>query len=104
MLTVIAEITCRSAQDFKTVLESFKTIRPDVLQETGCHAYEIHIDQLDLDSAMQSKVPFSILMYEKWQSLQDLEMHMHSPNMHAHRQATEGVHSDVKVRILEHVL
>jgi quinol monooxygenase YgiN len=86
------------------VLGSFKAIQPDVLQETGCHAYEIQIDRLDIDRAMQSKVPFSILMSEKWQSLQDLEANMHSPHMHAHRQAIEGLHPDVKVRILERIV
>lgn len=104
MITVIAEITCASEQDFKSVLESFKKIRPDVLQETGCHAYDIHVDQLHIESAMQSKVPFSILMYEKWQNLQDLEVHMNSASMQAHRQVIDGIHTDVKVRILEQIL
>lgn len=101
MLTVIAEIICHSEQDFKTVLDSFNNIREQVLQESGCHLYDVHIDNPAVESALQTKVPFSIMMYEKWESMQHLETHMHSINMQQHAQATEGAVACVQIRILE---
>ena len=101
MLTVIAEIICHSEQDFTTVLDSFNNIREQVLQESGCHLYDVHIDHPAVESALQSKVPFSIMMYEKWESMQHLETHMHSVNMQQHAQATEGAVAHVQIRILE---
>jgi quinol monooxygenase YgiN len=41
------------------------------------------------------------LMYEKWESMQHLETHMHSVNMQQHAQATEGAVAHVQIRILE---
>ena len=101
MLTVIAEIICHSEQDLKTVLDSFHHIREQVLQELGCHIYDVHIDHPAVKSALQTKVPFSIMMYEKWQSMQHLEAHMHSVSMQQHAKATEGAVASVKIRILE---
>ena len=101
MLTVIAEIICHSEQDFTTVLDSFNNIREQVLQEPGCHLYDVHIDHPAVESALHTRVPFSIMMYEKWESMQHLETHMHSINMQQHAQATEGAVSHVQIRILE---
>ena len=101
MLTVIAEIICHSEQDFKKVFDSFNNIREQVLQEPGCHLYDVHIDLPAVESALQTKVPFSIMMYEKWESMKHLETHMHSVNMQQHAQATEGAVAHVQIRILE---
>lgn len=101
MLTVIAEIICHSEQDFTTVLDSFNNIREQVLQEPGCHLYNVYIDHPAVESALQTKVPFSIMMYEKWESMQHLETHMQSVNMQQHAQATEGAVAHVQIRILE---
>ena len=101
MLTVIAEIICHSEQDFTTVLDSFNNIREQVLQEPGCHLYNVYIDHPAVESALQIKVPFSIMMYEKWESMQHLETHMRSINMQQHAQATEGAVAHVQIRILE---
>ena len=48
MLTVIAEIICHSEQDFKKVFDSFNNIREQVLQEPGCHLYDVHIDTVHM--------------------------------------------------------
>lgn len=101
MLTVIAEIICHSEQDFTTVLDSFNNIREQVLQEPGCHLYDVYIDHPAVESALQTKVSFSIMMYEKWESMKHLETHMHSVNMQQHAQATEGAVAHVQIRILE---
>ena len=101
MLTVIAEIICHSEQDFKKVFDSFNNIREQVLQEPGCHLQDVHIDHPAGESALHTKVPFSIMMYEKWESMQHLETHMHSINMQQHAQATEGAVAHVQIRILE---
>nr|WP_262736289.1 hypothetical protein [Acinetobacter variabilis] len=46
-------------------------------------------------------MPFSIMMFEKWESIQHLETHMHSVNMQQHAKATQGAVASVKIRILE---
>jgi len=101
MLTVIAEIICHSEQDMKTVLDSFNNIRTQVLQEPGCHLYDVYIDHPAVESRLPTKVPFSIMMFEKWESIQHLETHMHSVNMQQHAKATQGAVASVKIRILE---
>ena len=101
MLTVIAEIICHSEHDFKTVLDSFNNIREHVLQESGCYRYDVYIDHPRVESAMQTKVPFSIMMYEKWESMPHLEAHMHSINMQQHAQVIEGAVVSVRIRILD---
>ena len=45
-----------------------------------------------------------IIMYEKWETRQDLETHMHSVNMKAHQEAIQGAGLQVQVRILEQVV
>ena len=58
MLTVIAEIICHSEQDMKTVLDSFNNIRAQVLQEPGCHLYDVYIDHPAVESRLQTKCLF----------------------------------------------
>ena len=58
MLTVIAEIICHSEQDFTTVLDSFNNIREQVLQEPGCHLYDVHIDHPAVESHYKPKYRF----------------------------------------------
>ena len=100
MLTVIAEILTDSEQAFQTVIDSFKSIQASVLDEEGCHGYDLYVDST-VDSPMQNKVPYSIVMYEHWESIQHLEAHMQTVHMQAHQEATKGLVSDVKIRILE---
>ncbi|OTG83108.1 putative quinol monooxygenase [Acinetobacter sp. ANC 4648] len=100
MLTIIAEILMNSEQDFQIVLQSFEQLIPIVLQESGCCGYELYVDS-QIESSMQTKVPYSIVMYEKWETIQHLEAHMQTIHMCAHQKAVKDKVSNVKIRILE---
>ncbi|AMW79218.1 hypothetical protein AMD27_10140 [Acinetobacter sp. TGL-Y2] len=100
MLTVIAEINLISNTAFKSVLERIQQLIPAVLNEDGCYAYELLSDS-ELQSPMQTKVPNSLVMYEKWESVEQLEAHMQTPHMLAHTQAIQDQVAEVKIRILE---
>ncbi|OTG65992.1 putative quinol monooxygenase [Acinetobacter silvestris] len=100
MFTVIAEILMPSEQDFKIVLASFNRVMGIVRKEQGCHGYELYVDS-QIDSQMQTKVPYSIVMYEKWETIQHLEEHMQTTHMLAHKEAVKDKVLDIKIRILE---
>lgn len=103
MLTVIAEINLVSDTAFKSVLERIQRLISTVLNEDGCYAYELLSDSV-LQSSMQTKVPNSLIMYEKWESIEQLEAHMQTPHMLAHTQAIQDQVAEVKIRILDHPL
>ncbi len=100
MLTVIAEINLVSDSAFKSVLERIQQLIPAVLNEDGCYGYELLSDSV-LQSPIQNKVPNSLVMYEKWESIEQLEAHMQTPHMLAHTQAIQDLVAEVKIRILD---
>ena len=104
MLTVIAEILTNSEHSLKTVIGSFKAIQTTVLQEVGCHGYDVYVDSTAdavINSSMQSKVPYSLVMYEQWETMQHLEAHMQTEHMQAHFEAVKDLVLGVNIRILE---
>lgn len=103
MLTVIAEITLVSDTAFKNVLERIQKLVPTVLNEDGCYGYELLSDSM-LQSQMQTKVPNSLVLYERWESIEQLEVHMQTPHMQAHTKAIQDEVADVKIRILDNLL
>ena len=52
-------------------------------------------------SYIQQKVPYSLVMYEQWETMQHLEVHMQTAHMKAHFDAVKDLVLDVKIRILE---
>lgn len=104
MLTVIAEILTNSEHSLQRVIGSFKAIQNTVLQEVGCHGYDLYIDSVVdavRNSTIQQKVPYSLVMYEQWETMQHLEVHMQTAHMKAHFDAVKDLVLDVKIRILE---
>ena len=70
----------------------------------GCHGYDVYVDSAAdavINSPMQSKVPYSLVMYEQWETMQHLEVHMQTAHMKAHFDAVKDLVLDVKIRILE---
>lgn len=101
MLTIIAEINTVSETSVQHVINALKQVKPMVLTESGCHGYDLYIDSYT-ESALQTKMPNSIVMIEKWESLQHLETHMHTSHMQAYQRAVQAHVADVKIRILKH--
>lgn len=100
MLTIIADIQVHSAKNRQIVLDALALIRPVVLAEAGCHGYEPLVDQ-DTHAPFQTKDPNSILMLEKWQTVEHLQAHLNAPHMLDYREKVKDYVRDVKIRILE---
>ena len=101
MLIVIADIQVFPGdQHRENVLNAFKKITPAVLQEPGCHGYELLMDH-ESDVDYQTKIPDSITMLEQWQSLEHLNAHLQTPHMQAYQQQVKDDVLDVKIRIMQ---
>ncbi|TCB68872.1 putative quinol monooxygenase [Acinetobacter sp. ANC 4178] len=100
MLTVIAEIQMHEGvTHFETVLNAFKEVTPLVLQETGCFGYELYIDQAT-HASFQHPLSNSIIMFEKWQSLADLEQHLNTAHMQDFQNKVKDAVKETKIRIM----
>lgn len=101
MLTIIADIQIRSGTEHReNVLNAFRKITPVVLQEEGCHGYELLIDH-ESDVHYQMKIPDSITMLEHWQSVEHLNAHLQTPHMQAYQQQVKDNVLNVKIRIMQ---
>ena len=85
MLTVIAEINTHSKLSFDTVVAALKSVMDTVRAEKGCEAYELFVDEIT-QLSMQTQMPYSIVMYEKWQSEALLAVHMQTAHMQAYQE------------------
>ncbi|WP_343596926.1 putative quinol monooxygenase [Acinetobacter sp.] len=100
MLTIIADIQVHAAKNRQLVLDALALIRPVVLAEAGCHGYEPLVDH-NTSAPFQTVDPNSILMLEKWQTVEHLKAHLSTPHMLAYQEQVKDYVRDVKIRILE---
>jgi quinol monooxygenase YgiN len=101
MLTIIADIQLRpSTEHRENILNAFRKITPVVLQEEGCHGYELLIDH-ESDIHYQTKIPDSITMLEHWESVEHLNAHLQTPHMQAYQQQVKDDVLNVKIRIMQ---
>lgn len=99
MLTVVAEICIKPGCRNRVLAEVQKLI-PAVLQEAGCHQYDLLVDH-QAQIPWKHNSPDSIFMLEQWESLRHLEQHQQMPHMEAHRAAIKDDVMDVKILVLE---
>ncbi|UOO90705.1 antibiotic biosynthesis monooxygenase [Vitreoscilla massiliensis] len=101
MLTVIADITVHAGAAHKqNVLNAFAKMIPTVLQEPGCHGYQLLLDH-DGGVDYQSRDSNVIIMLEHWQDMAALNTHLQTPHMQAYQAAVADDVEHMKVRILE---
>ena len=84
-LSVLARFTVRES-DRDTVKSAFRQARTQTLDETGCRVFELNEDPQN---------PGGFLVYERWRSLADLELHLrkgHTAELRTlfHRLIVEG--------------
>jgi quinol monooxygenase YgiN len=101
MLTIVAEIRAYPNGLHKDkIIQAFKKITPTVLQEQGCHGYQLLVDA-GVDVSYQSKDSDLIVMLEKWESIEHLNAHLQTEHMQAYQLEVKEHVADVKIRILE---
>lgn len=101
MLTIIAEIKVKSAAEhFQRVLTALSNITPTVLKEDGCFAYDILVNHQS-NAAYQAPLLDTIIMLEKWQSMQHLDQHLATAHMQRYQEQVKDDVLAVKISILE---
>ncbi|BDH44552.1 quinol monooxygenase [Salmonella enterica subsp. enterica serovar Choleraesuis] len=101
MLTVIADIRTRPGSHHReAVLNVFKKLVPVVLQEDGCHGYSPMVDH-NANVDFQNTAPDSIVMIEKWESVEHLKAHLATPHMKAFSEQVKDDVLDMSIKILE---
>ncbi|OTG70407.1 antibiotic biosynthesis monooxygenase [Acinetobacter sp. ANC 4169] len=101
MLTIIADIQIRpGAKHRENVLNAFRKITATVLQEEGCHGYELLIDHQS-NADYQTKLPDVITTLEHWESMEHLNAHLLTLHMQAYQQQVKDDVLDVKIRIMQ---
>ena len=99
MITVIASISVKEPylNDFLAI---FKNNIAAVLQEDGCIEYYPTID-LPTDIGPQQQDSRIVTIIEKWESVEQLNMHLIAPHMLEYRKATDHMVEGVTLKILQ---
>jgi len=99
MVHVIASIRVKPGcrDNFLTL---FKANVPAVRAEAGCIEYQ---PAVDLDSGLPPQVcdPQTIVIIEKWASLDALKAHLAAPHMKAYKEKTKDLVEGVTLKVLQ---
>lgn len=102
MLTIIAEIYAHPNGSHKEqIIQAFKKITPTVLQEQGCHDYQLLVDA-NVDVNYQTRDADLIVMLEKWESIAHLNAHLDTEHMQKYQLEVKDHVAEIKIRILAH--
>jgi quinol monooxygenase YgiN len=99
MITVLASISIRPGH-LPEFISIFKGNVPNVRMEKGCIEY---FPAIDIDS----KIPIQkldgniVTIIEKWNSLEDLNVHLKAPHMVAYQAKVKGMVESVSLKILQ---
>ena len=99
MIAVIATINLKEGER-ETYLNEVRKIIPDVRKEDGNIEY---VPYIDLPSGFPVQPPIkpnSVVLIEKWESLDALKKHMTAPHMGSYRQATKEIVESMQVQVL----
>ena len=81
-------------------LEIFKSNVPAVRAEKGCIEYRPTVD-VDAGLPPQLLEPDTVVVIEKWDSLDALRNHLASPHMLAYREKVKDLVSGVSLKVLQ---
>ena len=99
MVYVIASIRVQPGC-LSRFLEIFKSNVPAVRAETGCIEYRPTVD-VDAGLAPQRLEPDTVVVIEKWDSLDALRNHLASPHMLAYREKVKELVLSVSLKVLQ---
>lgn len=100
MIHVIATIDVAEGKR-AAYLEQFNWVVPHVRAEDGCIEYGAAVDT-PTPIAVQSAIrPNTVVVVEKWASLEKLQAHLKAPHMDEYRQRVTGLVTGVSLQILE---
>ena len=99
MVHVIASILVQPGR-LSRFLEIFKSNMPAVRAEKGCMEYRPTVD-VDAGLPPQLLEPDTVVIIEKWDSLDALRNHLASPHMQAYREKVKDLVSGVSLKILQ---
>jgi quinol monooxygenase YgiN len=99
MVHVIASIRVQPGR-LSRFLEIFKSNMPAVRAEKGCLEYG---PTVDVDAGLPAQIlePETVVIIEKWDSLEALRNHLASPHMLAYREKVKDLVSGVSLKILQ---
>ena len=102
MLHVIVNMRIKEGrmQDFLAACEE---LRPLVLHESGCHAYEYTRDVVSPFSPEQPIEADRITLLERWETLDALKAHLETPHMKAAGARMKGMRASVEIRLTESI-
>ena len=100
MIYVIATIEVAAGKRNEFV-EAFRANVPNVLAEEGCIEYEPTVD-LETELAVQPDVrPNTVIIVEKWESLEALNSHLVAPHMIRYREKVKDLVAGVSLQIVQ---
>jgi quinol monooxygenase YgiN len=99
MVYVIASIRVQPGC-LSRFLEIFKSNMPAVRAEKGCIEYRPTVD-VDAGLAPQLLEPDTVVVIEKWDSLDALRNHLASPHMLAYREKVKELVSSLSLKVLQ---
>ena len=100
MIHVVVEVELAAGKR-ESFLEEFHKVVPLVLQEEGCVEYEPAIDAVTDIDAQHVCGPDTVVIIEKWESLQALKAHLVAPHMIDYRPKVKPFVQSSTLRILE---
>ena len=99
MLYVIASIRVQPGR-LSRFLEIFKSNVPAVRAETGCVEYRPTVD-VETGLPPQLLEPDTVVVIEKWDSLDALRNHLTTPHMLAYREKVKELVLSVSLKVLQ---
>jgi len=99
MINVIASIHIKESK-LEEFIDIFKSNIPSVLKEKGCIEY---VPTVDVPTGLPPQELNSnvITIIEKWDSLEDLKVHLSAPHMLEYREQTKDLVEKMSVKVLK---
>ena len=101
MINVIASIHIKEGR-LSEFIEIFKSNIPKVIEEKGCIEY---VPTIDVPTGLppQELNNSVVTIIEKWDSLEDLQVHLSTPHMLAYKENVKDLVDKVSLKVLGEV-